>query len=135
MLPVLGLLLLCACRAEPVVEPGAKMTEAWRGPAVTTRWRADRALLIELVAPAAGHHLGLGDVAVHGDLADVHLTYTTPAADELVAQVVTPLQVVVPAVDLPAGVQLVHVHVATWQRGVHYIVAPAPELAAVARRR
>lgn len=84
---------------------------------------------IQLRVPTGGHELHYEGAKLDGEFADVELRLVTPGTDEMVAQALQDLEVELPAADLGTAKQ-VRLRVATWQRGVHYLVAPAHELAA-----
>lgn len=75
-------------------------TPDWRGAAVHLRHLGDGAVEVEFVAPTAGHAWTVRDVVRAGAQATVTCVHAGPAADVLVAQVVTPLRVTVPAAQL-----------------------------------
>lgn len=77
-----------AARTEPLPD--------WRGPVVHCRHLGDRGLSVELTAPTAGHSFQLVDVSTNGERADARFTWRGPQAD-LVAQVVTPHRIDIPA--------------------------------------
>lgn len=93
---LVGALLAAACAGPTPPHAGEP---DWRGAPVHVRHRGDGSLEIEFVAPTAGHEVALRSVARTGARADVVLAHQPPRAD-FVAQVVTPLRVVVPAAEL-----------------------------------
>lgn len=90
-----SVMVAAACAGSPAT-PGGLPLPDWRGPAVHCRHLGDGGLEVELVAPTAGHAFELGEVARSPGRADVHLRHRPPTAD-LVAQVIMPLRLVVPA--------------------------------------
>ena len=92
-------------------EPGPE----WAGPPVQVKSRADRGLEVELIAPTLGHAFELRAVESGADVADVRLVHRTPG-DAVVAQVVTPLRVTVPA-EILARAARVRVWIATPRPG------------------
>ncbi|HEB51888.1 MAG TPA: hypothetical protein ENI87_01405 [bacterium] len=88
-----ALLGACACAPTGLPEPD------WAGPPVNICHRGHGGLWIELVAPTAGHEFTLGEVRRDGARVDVCMRHRRPSG-ELVAQVVTPIAVDVPAAQL-----------------------------------
>lgn len=96
-----AVMVAAACAGSPGAPVGLPLP-AWRGPAVHCRHLGDGGLEVELVAPTAGHSFELADVVAAGERADVTFRYGLPTA-AVVAQVVTPLRLVVPADRLAAS--------------------------------
>lgn len=71
----------------------------WRGPIVHCRHLGDGGLAVELTAPTAGHGFRLLRVEPRAGGVDVVFAHTLPTAD-VVAQVVTPHRLEVPAAQL-----------------------------------
>lgn len=71
----------------------------WRGAPVHLRHLGDGGVEVEFVAPTAGHAFALRDVVRAGARAEVVCEHAPPTAD-FVAQVVSPLRLVVPAARL-----------------------------------
>lgn len=116
-------------RTQP---PSAPAVASWQGPPLQVR--ADGAdVIVHVDAPTVGYDLRQDRVRSGKDDAEVELTLTSPAADAIVAQMVTPLEVRIAGADLGAA-RSVRVAIALVQRGAHYLVAPAHELAAVLQR-
>ncbi|MBX3464569.1 MAG: hypothetical protein KF830_15475 [Planctomycetes bacterium] len=121
--------LLAACAAPPAAG-GATMPD-WSGPPLQVTSRTDGGLELVLLAPTAGHTFALHAVTIADGCADVDLRHATPG-DVLVAQVVTPLPLVVPAAQL-AGCRRIRLWVAT-QHGADDRREPARALAFVLDR-
>lgn len=71
----------------------------WSGPAARGEPLPNGDLAVHLTAPTGGCAFELADVLRAGDTADVRLVYRTPGST-FVTQVLTPLQVTVPAARL-----------------------------------
>ncbi len=84
---------------------------------------------IVLTVPSGGYQLEQTSAARHGADLDVELKLTTPANDETTTQALEDLAIELPAESLD-GAARVLVHIATWQRGAAYFVAPKAELVA-----
>jgi hypothetical protein len=93
---------------EPTTTPMAN-DPRWHGPALSLRHLGDGGVELELTAPTAGHRFDVHSVARRGDRVDVVCGHHLPTGD-FVAQVITPLRVVVPAADL-GDARVVAVHV------------------------
>lgn len=103
----------------------------WRQFTLRLARSADAPLRIVLTAPTAGHTLTLEREQVRQGTAEVYLRLETPGEREAVAQVVTDSEVELVSAAMIGAARRVRVHVATWQRGVEYLVAPQHEEAAV----
>lgn len=99
--PLLVLVLASCCGTTSVIEP----LPDWSGPPLRVHSLADGSLELELMAPTAGHAFELGHVQVVADRAAVHLVHRTPG-EAIVAQVLTPLRVEVPAERLAPARQV-----------------------------
>lgn len=107
-LPFVLCLFAVACACEPEVQktppPLANPPEPvkneslpnWSGPSLEVKSLANRGLELELMAPTAGHSFEVRAVEVKGTVATVHMLHRTPG-DAIVAQVLTPLRVTIPA--------------------------------------
>jgi len=116
------LLLLSACASG--TQPGTVPLPDWSGPAVHCRHLGDRSLIVELLAPTASHRLTMVDVTVDDSRADIRLLHQPPGSDVLVAQVITPLTVEVPAARLGAA-RAVCVWIATGNEAPRLALATA----------
>lgn len=105
----------------------------WDGPTVAAQRAVDGRLLVRIDAPTAGYTVALDDVVVKDGAREVHVTLLQPAADVVVAQVVTPLELRVDAAKL-VGKEPLSVAVRRMQQGCHYF-APPPWLRAVIEKR
>lgn len=103
----------------------------WSGPPLAVASRADGSLQLELQAPTAGHAFELRSVTTADGAADVQLLHRTPG-DAIVAQVITPLPLSVPAARL-AGCRHVRLWITT-REGADDTAEPAPALAFVLLR-
>ena len=90
------------------------------------------AVAVELVAPSGGHELRHDETVWRADpgrdVAEVRLRLETPGQEEPVTMALETLR---ERVALERAPDLVEVRIATWQRGVQYLVAPEYELADV----
>lgn len=122
----------CAC-GSPTTMPEAKPEAKpdWSGPPLQVTSLADRGLRLELLAPTSGHMFDLRAVVQAADGADVQLVHRTPG-DAIVAQVITPLSIEVPAERL-AEARRVRVWITTL-RGKDDSSEPPPALAFVLTR-
>lgn len=93
--------MLCAAGCAAGDEAMHVRTPDWSGPPLSVASRADGSLQLELQAPTAGHAFELRSVTTAEGTADVQLLHRTPG-DAIVAQVVTPLPLAVPADRLGA---------------------------------
>lgn len=98
----------CTGNPAPVANDGFGWPD-WRGPVVQCRHLGDGGLAVELVAPTAGHSFQLLRVESREGGVDVVCAHALPTAD-IVAQVVTPHVLEVPAVQLGSA-RAVAVHV------------------------
>jgi hypothetical protein len=110
-----------------IAEESFSPTLTYRGPAVTVR-EAPGAAETHVTAPTGGFRLRRDGLETDGDLLKIRYTLEEPGPDEMVTQA---LEVLTDEVALPSGVRRVQVFVARIQRNVHYLVAPAHELAAI----
>lgn len=95
-----ALLALSAWTAAACAGPAAAAGDPdWRGAPVHLRHLGDGGVEVEFVAPTAGHAFALRDVVRAGARAEVVCEHAPPTAD-FVAQVVSPLRLVVPAARL-----------------------------------
>jgi hypothetical protein len=123
------LLILCACASsEPTVDPDH--STSWTGPPVAARVIGG-GIDVVMTVPTLGHELALSDVRLRGETADAMLRWTAPGPDQIVGQQVCEVGVRVPAERLPESVRTVHVCIARWERGVHYVRAPDAVVAKV----
>ena len=121
--------------SAPAVPPGPTFAPApgWDGPAVNaTRTAADAPLVVRIAAPTAGYTFTLDAVVVKDGAREVQATLLQPAADVLVAQVVTEIELSIEAGKL-AGKEPLAVAVRRMQDGAHYF-APPPWLRAVVQQ-
>ncbi|MBL9079702.1 MAG: hypothetical protein JNL08_19530 [Planctomycetes bacterium] len=109
-----------ACAGSPNME---LQQPDWSGPPLAVTSRADGGLALELSAPTAGHAFQLRAIEVFDDRAEVRLLHRTPGS-AIVAQVVTPLPIAVPAESL-AGRRCVRLWVATQHGSDAPVSAPA----------
>lgn len=120
----LGLLALgLAGCAGPAAPP--QPTPDWRGAPVHLRHLGDGGIEVEFVAPTAGHALALREVARAGAQATATFVHRAPDPAVLVAQVVTPLRVAVPAGSL-GDAAVVAVRIVDGERDALAILAARP---------
>lgn len=135
-------LLGTGCRGEPGADPraageaigdgtGAVVTPTYGGPPLLRCALDGAALDVAVEAPTGGFELRHGETTHAGDTTTVRLELTRPADDELVPAMLEELAV---RVELTDTTPRVRVAIATWTRGVHYLVPPEAELAAVIER-
>lgn len=128
----------CAPSTPPAAPPSAPTGQAAPADAAlhdphTVARFAEGDLLITVDAPTAGCKLQQDALRRTGTTADLELTLSTPGVDEVVAQVVTPIDLRIAGSELQ-DIDAVRVLIATVQRGASYLVAPAHELTARAAR-
>lgn len=90
--------------------------------------RGDQRPLVVTV-PSGGHELAFERAVRDGDTVTVELKLTTPGAEEGATAALEDHEVALPTRDL-IGAATLRIAIATWQRGAHYLVAPAHEPAA-----
>lgn len=117
----------CACADDAMTE----RSPDWAGPPLAVTSGVDGSVRLELQAPSSGHTFELTAVASADGTADVHVLHRTPG-DAIVARVITPLFVAVPAERLGSSSRI-RVWVTTWQ-GSADVGAPGPQLAFVLQR-
>lgn len=144
--PIVGsLLLLAACtgsqpdpmpaKPAPAVPSGPVFVTApgWDGPAVqAARAGAAAPLVVRIAAPTPGYTFTLDAVVVKDGAREVQATLLQPAADVVVPQVVTELELSVAPGQL-AGTEPLAVAVRRMQAGCHYF-APPPWLRALVQQ-
>ncbi len=151
-----GLLVLAACgdgssspsipTTPPIEDPGdqqplppAPSPSAYAGPPVQAAFTPPKAgspLRLGLQVPSSGYRLREDAVLRNGDAVVVRLGLEAPGSDEVVAMGLVDLTHEVPWATLegPGPFTTVRIEVAQSQRGVHYLVPPAHELARTVAR-
>ncbi len=97
----------------------------WRGAPVHLRHLGDGGVEAEFMAPTGGHTWSLADVAREPARVVLTFAHQGPAADQFVAQVVTPLRVNVPA-DVLGDAAIVEVRIRDGARTALALVASRP---------
>lgn len=142
---VCSVLLLAACtgsqpdpmpsKPAPAVPSGPVFVAApgWDGPAVTAaRAGNDAPLVVRIAAPTPGYTFTIDAVVVKDGAREVQATLLQPAADVVLAQVVTEIELSIEAGKL-AGKEPLAVAVRRMQVGCHYF-APPPWLRALVQQ-
>lgn len=114
---------------SPAISGEEPLVTAMAKPVTATS--KDGGLLVVVQAPTAGCTLRRDQVTQQDGVAAVELTLEQPGADEVVAQVITAVQLQLPASDF-THCKRARVLLAKVQRGLQYVVAPAHELVAEA---